>query len=180
MSMVKITREGKREASRLSFVVVASLLVSLAVRVFLIQQYHVVGPSMEPTLMPSDRIIVNKLAYRITSVDRGDVIVFRRKDESREELVKRVIGKPGDTVEIKRCITYLNGEPVLEPYVKRETAGCTESDMKAFYVPEGFYFVMGDNRAVSLDSRKFGAISKDQIIGRATLIVWPTRNWGGI
>lgn len=168
-----------KSAARVIMTVIVALLVAGLVRGFLIQQYHVVGPSMEPTLRPGDRIIVNKIVYKIGDVSRGDIIVFERRDTKREDLVKRVIGEPGDTVSIKNCVTYVNGEPLREPYISKSAeATCQGEDMRAFYVPSNHYFVMGDNRSVSMDSRKFGAITRDQIQGRVTLVVWPRDNWG--
>ena len=167
------------KSSKVGFTVAAAVLVALFVRMFLIQQYYVVGPSMEPSLYQGDRIIVNKLAFRVRDIRRGDVVVFNRKDGGRDELVKRVIGVPGDTIEIKDCVTYVNGAVYLEPYLTAGGVGwCGEREMRSFYVPDRSYFVMGDNRGVSLDSRKFGAVGESQIEGRVTLVVWPIKHWG--
>ena len=176
-----VVSKGGVSSKRLKTVltVVAAVLVALFVRVFLIQQYYVIGPSMEPSLHQGDRIIVNKLAFRIRDIRRGDVVIFKREGVERDELVKRVVGLPGDTIEIKDCVTYVNDAVYLEPYLVAERGDwCGERSTQRFYVPERHYFVMGDNRGVSLDSRKFGAVSESQIEGRVTLVVWPIKHWG--
>ena len=180
-TVAPVVSKGGVSSKRLKTVltVVAAVLVALFVRVFLIQQYYVIGPSMEPSLHQGDRIIVNKLAFRIRDIRRGDVVIFKREGVERDELVKRVVGLPGDTIEIKDCVTYVNDAVYLEPYLVAERGDwCGERSMQSFYVPERYYFVMGDNRGVSLDSRKFGAVSESQIEGRVTLVVWPIKHWG--
>jgi signal peptidase I len=168
--------------SRGGITLVVSLVVAALVRMLLIQQYNVVGPSMEPTLREGDRIVVNKVAYHIGDIARGDVIVFERRGSDREDLVKRVVGKPGDTVEIIDCVTYVNGREYREPYVKAGVVPgwCGEENMAKFYVPEESYFVMGDNRGVSMDSRMFGAVPAGQIRGKVTIVLWPREHWGSL
>lgn len=182
MRDVGVKRAASGGWSRVGATLVVSLIVAALVRILLIQQYNVVGPSMEPSLWNGDRIIVNKVAYHVGAVERGDVIVFERRGSNREDLVKRVVGEPGDTVEIRDCVTYINGEAYREPYVKTGvTPGwCGDTDMPKFYVPEESYFVMGDNRGVSMDSRAFGAVTDDQIRGKVTIVLWPKEHWGGL
>ena len=151
-----------------------AILAALLIRVFLFQQYYIDGPSMETTLMPQDRVLVNKLSYHLHDVNRGDVIVFDRltNETQHDDLIKRVIALPRETLEVRSCVVYIDGVELDEPYLNPEQVAqpdpvsrCgSHTDMTAITVPDGNVFVMGDNRVQSFDSRDFGPISK---IGRA-------------
>jgi signal peptidase I len=157
--------------------ILIALAVVILVRIFLFTTYSVDGLSMDPTLEDGDRVIVNKFIYDISDIDRDDVIVFDSHQDA--SYVKRVIGVPGDTVEMKDRVVYVNGEALREDYVVHqgetyldnftlETLG-VEGDT----IPEGQYLVLGDNRPVSRDSRDFGLISESDIIGEVQLRFWP-------
>lgn len=182
----------------LPFLIVGALIVAVLVKSFLIQVFWIPSGSMEETLQIGDRVIVNKVAYRIGDPGRGDVVVFEPvtfEEESiptkisrnllesiglrtpESDLIKRVIGLPGDTVEIIDHAIHINGTPLDEPYLPD---GLVMSDEGPWEVPEDHYFVMGDNRNSSNDSRRFGAIERDRIVGRAFSIVWPPSRWGGL
>lgn len=164
-------------------VVVIALGAAMFVRVWILQQYYISGPSMEPTLHQNNRVLVNKLSYRFGDPDRGDIIVFDRQTRAdnggkvlHDDLIKRVIGLPGESVEIRSCRLYIDDSVVAEPYLPAESdgaAGCSGSDFARTSVPSGEYFVMGDNRPQSSDSRAFGTVSRRDIVGRAFLLVWP-------
>jgi len=141
----------------------------------LIQPTVVYGQSMEPSLHENERVIVDKVSYHLGVPSRGDIVVFPVEDEPLP-LIKRVIGLPGDTVEINHSQVRVNGVALREPYVSGPTVG----DMAPVRVPEGSVFVMGDNRAWggSLDSRRLGSIPLTQIIGRARWAYWPPASWG--
>ena len=138
----------------------------------LIPRILVDGKSMEPSLHHNDRVIVNRLAYHLGDVDRGDVVVFKREDG--QDYIKRVIGLPGDTVEFFGGHVYINGLVIAEPYIMAPTIG----DRPAITIPPGTVFVMGDNRNDSSDSRVWGVLSIDDLAGKALLVYWPPENFG--
>ncbi len=144
--------------------------------VFLFQPVRVEGTSMLPRLEDSDRIFINKFVYHFTGIERGDVVVFRYPRHLEESFIKRVIGKPGDRIRIDRGWVFLNGKKLIEPYVPasyRDTRSMPE-----IVVPDDEYFVMGDHRNISYDSRDFGAVEGDLIYGKAALVYWPARDAG--
>jgi signal peptidase I len=167
------------------FVVVLALGAALLVRVYVLQQFYISGPSMETTLLGNNRVLVNKLSYRLHSIRRGDVVVFDRVTTSdgsvaHDDLIKRVIALSRDTIEIKDCKVFVNNALVDEPYLNKEDVAqvspadrCRVSDLAKQTIPEDKIFVMGDNRPESFDSRSFGPISKSLVVGRAFAIVWP-------
>ena len=169
------------------FVVVVAISAALLIRVFLFQQYYIDGPSMQTTLMPEDRVLVNKMSYKLHDIHRGDVIVFDRvtNEVQHDDLIKRVLGLPGETLEIRSCIVYIDGVQVDEPYLNPEqtsqvepSARCgSHTDMAPIVVPEEMVFVMGDNRVQSFDSRDFGPIDSDKVRGRAFVVIWPASAW---
>ena len=166
-------------------VVVLALGAALLVRVYVLQQFYISGPSMETTLFGDNRVLVNKLSYRFHDIHRGDVVVFDRVTTNNgtvihDDLIKRVIGLSGDTIEIKNCIVIVNSVPLVEPYLDKDVLGlidpvdrCKYANLSKRTVPEKKIFVMGDNRPESLDSRYFGSVSESLIVGRAFAIVWP-------
>ena len=151
--------------------------VALALMLFfgvqtIIESRVVEGSSMEVNLHDGQRLIVVKAAYWFGEPQRGDVVIFTHPLDAERTLVKRVIGLPCEQIEIKDSIVYINGSPLEEPYVKGTT--------NPFYmteVPEGCYFVMGDNRQASSDSRSWGFLPEENIIGRAWLLYWPLEDW---
>ncbi len=169
------------------FVVVIAIGAALLIRLFLFQQYYIDGPSMQTTLMPQDRVLVNKMSYKLHDIHRGDVIVFDRvtNETQHDDLIKRVMGLAGETLEIRSCIVYVDGVLVYEPYLNPEqtsqiepSARCgSHTDMAPTVVPEHTVFVMGDNRVQSFDSRDFGPIDTDKVRGRAFVVIWPASAW---
>jgi signal peptidase I len=157
-------------------VILLALVIFFAIH-FMIQNFRIDGTSMEPNLHNSEYVIVNKTAYWFGhNPQRGDVIVFQAPDQPQNDRVKRVIGLPGETVEVKPDGTvYINGHQLEEPYVATHHSGASYGPK---VVPEGEYFVMGDNRSVSYDSREGGPVPRNKIIGKAWLIIWPLRDWG--
>jgi signal peptidase I len=166
-------------------VVVIALGAALLVRVYVLQQFYISGPSMESTLFENNRVLVNKLSYRLHDIRRSDVVVFDRITTSggviaHDDLIKRVIGIEGDTVEIRDCKVLVNAKEIQEPYLDSQVLAlpnaverCRVVDMKPITVPKDQLFVMGDNRPESFDSRSFGTIPKHLVVGRAFAIVWP-------
>lgn len=160
-------------------VIVGALVVALVVKVFLVQAFYIPSASMEPTLQIGDRVLVNKLDDGIGGLDRGDVIVFDRPGgagaDGISELIKRVIGLPGETIEGRNGVVLVDGQQLSERYLP---SGTTTSDFPPQEVPIGEVWVMGDNRDQSDDSRRFGTIPEDDIVGRAFVIIWPPSEVG--
>ena len=152
-----------------------ALTVVLLLHFFVFNLSTVEGQSMEPTLYEGGWLFVNKFSYLIGDPDRGEVVILKDPTdrlEKKEYLVKRVVGVPGDTIEIREGLLYRNGELIVESYTDTVI---DDLDFGPYKVDEGMYFVMGDNRhaRASLDSRSFGAVSQDLIRGRADFILWP-------
>jgi signal peptidase I len=179
----------KRPRSALSvllewIVVVAVAIASaLLVSAYVVRQFAVEGRSMDATLADGDRVLVNRLSYRLHDPRRGDVVVLHRVqgEFTERDLIKRIVGLPGEAVEIRDCSVYIDGRLLIEPYLDPVTVpnGCTDGGQQAypFVVPEDHVFVMGDNRDESGDSRAFGAVPYDDLVGRAFVVVWPVGDW---
>lgn len=159
-----------------------AFIIVLVCRQFLFSPVVVKGESMLPTLENHNRLIINKIG----KIDRFDLIVFDAPDVkkgTKAEYIKRVIGLPGDRLVMKDDVLYINGKAYKEPYVKRGNGKTTkdftlEEIAGKTIIPDGYYFVMGDNRLKSNDSRRFGLISKDSIIGKVTLRFYPLEDAG--
>lgn len=141
---------------------------------FVVQSYHVEGTSMEPGLSTSEYVAVNKIAYDFGhSPQRGDVIIFHYPKDPSVDYIKRVIGLPGDTVTLTEKTVSVNGTQLKEPYISSPSNPQGEK----WVVPANSYFVLGDNRPVSDDSRYWGFVPKDDIVGKAVFVFWPTSQW---
>lgn len=183
----------------LPVLVVIAFVVALLIKTFLLQAFYIPSASMEPTLVEGDRVLVEKLSYRWGEPKRGDVVVFEKEFATAiipadqddpfwedigsalkglfgfptggtQDFIKRVIAVEGDTVEGRDGRVYVNGEPVDEPYL---ADGTETSPFGAVDIPKGMIFVMGDNRGNSDDSRAFGPIPVDEVVGHAFLLLWP-------
>lgn len=185
-------RRSVRNALEWIGVIVGAVAVALVVKTFLFQAFYIPSPSMSPTLVKNDRVLVNKLAYRFHDVRRGDVVVFERppteQAEQIKDLIKRVIALPGERISIRDNHVSVNGRQLDEPYVHglstEATVGCGAGAVQGIdsvpglLIPKGSVFVMGDNRVNSHDGRCFGPISTDLIVGRAFMIIWPPSKLG--
>ncbi len=152
------------------------IFVLFFIIIFFYQPVKVEGGSMEPGLEDQERIFINKLVYRLESIERGDIVVFRYPRDTRKSFIKRVIGLPGDSVRINNGHVFLNGQLVPEPYVPAEYL-----DGRSFpetVVPENSYFVLGDHRSMSNDSREFGPVLRGYIYGKAVFGYWPMEKVG--
>jgi signal peptidase I len=152
--------------------------LALVIIVFLYQPVKVEGTSMAPLLSDQERIFINKFVYRFESIHRGDVVVFWYPLDRSKSFIKRVVGLPGEMVEIRRGVLYLNGQMVPEPYVPPRYTDVT--DYGPIKVPHGSYFVMGDHRISSNDSRVFGPVASQFIYGRAVFAYWPVDHFGSL
>ena len=152
--------------------------LALVIIVFLYQPVKVEGTSMAPLLSDQERIFINKFVYRFEPIDRGDVVVFWYPLDRSKSFIKRVIALPGETVEIRRGVVYVNGREIAEPYVPPQYADV--SDYGPATLPTGSYFVMGDHRISSNDSRVFGPVAAQFIYGRAVFAYWPVDHFGSL
>lgn len=183
--------------------ILMAFALALLIKSTLIQAFWIPTGSMEPTLVPGDRVIVAKVPYYFADPKRGDVIVFEEPDPAKEpdrgvwagfvhwlgqglgfsppdnpDYIKRVVGEPGDVVQGKRDGVYVNGVRISEPYLP---ARIDTAPFRATEVPEGKLFVMGDNRSNSLDSRfGLGFVPIDRVVGKAVLVIWPIRHAGDL
>ena len=204
-------RHRKEREDRGSFLrevpalVLIALVVAILIKTFLVQAFFIPSASMEPTLVPGDRVLVNKLAYRFGDIHRGDVVVFSNPQvvsatdrnwfqgvihwlgegigvaqPPDEDLIKRVIGLPGDTVQIRGHAVFVDGQRIAEPYLTAQ-AKASMQDFGPERVPPGQLFVMGDNRGNSADSRfTLGPVPERDVIGKAFVIIWPPSDVGGL
>ena len=196
-------RERRKKRSfwaELPILILVALVVAIIIKTFFFQAFYIPSGSMIPTLEINDRVLVNKLSYRFGAIERGDILVFDSPEAIEVErsflsrvarsvgeatgltspdtvLIKRVIALPGETVEIKDNQVYVNGNPIAEPYLPEDT---TMRDFAEITVPANQVFMMGDNRNQSRDSRVFGPIPRNDIVGRAFVTVWPPGAWGGL
>lgn len=174
-------------------VVGGAVFVAILIRAFFLQTFWIPSPSMATTLIKDDRVIVNKLSYRLHDVNRGDVVVFERPPNEPaagiKDLIKRVVGLGGERVSILDGKVLIDGHDLDEPYthdLETHDNGCGSPEMSQLYtaegllIPEGHVFVLGDNRVNSGDGRCFGPIDEDLIIGRAFFKIWPPGRIGGL
>lgn len=160
-----------------------SLAIVLPVRYFLIQPFYVKGASMEPNFYDREYLIIDEISYRFEAPERGDIVVFRYPHDPREYFIKRVIGLPGETVELKDGQVYIHnqehpdGELLVEPYIN-EAIKTYSYTVDKVNVGADEYYVLGDNRLASKDSRSFGPVNKSFIIGRVFLRGWPFERAG--
>ncbi len=183
VSQPTVTETGAEKLPpRLSRVIIwmRDLFISLAVSVFIIvflyQPVKVEGTSMMPNLTDQERIFINKFVYRLEPVERGDVVVFKYPRDTSKSYIKRVIGLPGDKVEIDEGRVFVNGALLDEPYVPAQYTD--ERSYPEITVPDGSYFVLGDHRNLSNDSRDFGPVHGGYIYGKAVFVYWPVEKVG--
>jgi signal peptidase I len=192
-SPTKAQKAARRRRLVIEYAIIIAVAVGLAllVQAYVVKPYRIPSGSMENTLMIGDRVFVNRFIYHFRSVHRGDIVVFREPGNGPDAgtvLIKRVIGLPGDTITLHSGSVYINGKRLSEPYVRPQrnangtlgpepTLAFSDGEPYAlvspYKVPAGDYFMMGDNRTDSGDSRQFGPMPRSDIIGEAFLIYWP-------
>jgi signal peptidase I len=165
---------GRSALREFAETIIFTLLIYVLVRHFLFENYRVVGFSMTPTLENDQFLVVNKLDYRLHDPQRGDIIVLRDPRDGDRKLIKRLIGLPGETVEIRRGQVYIEGQELDEPYITTPS----QYSLAPTLIPTKQYFVLGDNRNNSSDSHNWGTLSGDKIVGKAWLSYWPPHLWG--
>lgn len=166
-------------------VLVVALVIAITVRSLILQQFYISGPSMEATMFQDNRVLVNKLSYRLHDIHRGDVVVFDRvtvdgQVVQHDDLIKRVIALGGEKISITDCKVFIDGKLLPEPYLNDYDLAqtviedrCRVPMMDEVIIPDDQLFVMGDNRPQSFDSRMFGPIEQNLVVGRAFVIIWP-------
>lgn len=157
--------------------VIIAFVLAMIIRTFIVQAFKIPTGSMRPTLIENDRILVNKFIYRFKEPQRGDVVVFRYPEDRKKDFIKRLIAKPGETVEIIDGNIWIDGKLIEEPqqirgiyYYNYGSYGRTSEKVK---VPKDSYYVLGDNSASSRDSRYWGFVSRKDVLGKAMAIYWP-------
>lgn len=180
----------KREKNELwewTKALIIAFTLAAFIRYVLFTPIVVDGESMMPTLHTGDRMVVNKVSYKISNIDHSDIIVFHAPEQ--KDYIKRVIGLPGDTIEYKNDLLYRNGKKIDEPYLKQfkaavQDGGTLTEDFtleeytKKKVIPKGYVFVMGDNRRNSKDSRHIGLVPESKILGKASMVFWPVEQFG--
>jgi signal peptidase I len=172
------TQPLRRELRSWGRDLVIALSLAVVIIIFFYQPVKVEGTSMTPLISDQERIFINKFVYRFEPIHRGDVVVFWYPLDRTKSFIKRVVGLPGDTVEIREGQVYVNGKMLIEPYIRAES-----EDLGAFSatrIPVGEYFVMGDHRNSSNDSRIFGPVPRNFIYGKAVFAYWPVEQFGSI
>ena len=155
-----------------------AIVLALAIIAFVYQPVKVEGTSMAPRLSDQERIVINKFIYKFGPIERGDIVVFRYPRDPGKSFIKRVVGLPGETVEIRRGVVTINGEPLREDYVP--TAEQDGHSYPATRLPADHYFVLGDHRRSSNDSRVWGPVHREHIYGKAVFAYWPLERFGMI
>jgi len=189
---------ASRGTSLFEYILIAVVAVAIAllVQAFLVKPYRIPSPSMVDTLRPGDRVLVNRVVYHLDEVKHGDIVVFRYPLDTSVVFIKRVVGLPGDELVARDGRLWRNGEELVEPYVHTtngrtdptEPAGAVEgttmsdpwSLAEPYTVPPGTYFMMGDNRTDSDDSRVWGPVPEANLIGEGFFIYWPFDRFGAI
>lgn len=170
---------AKRVVVEWVLILLGAVLIAFVVKTFLLQAFYIPSASMDPTLKKNDRVLVNKLSYDFHDVHHGDIIVFKsppgETNSDIKDLIKRVIALPGETVEARDGHVLVDGKPIDESYLPK---GVTTAPLAPHTIPAGDVWVMGDNRGNSKDSRVFGPIDEDLIVGRAFIRVWPLTAFG--
>lgn len=163
--------------------VVFALAIFVIVYLFLAQPHQVSGSSMFPNFIDKEYLLTNKVVYRFKDPQRGDVIIFKAPPPINKDLIKRVIGLPNDTVKVENGKIFVNDKQLPENYLPQGTnsqEGSVLHNGKKITVPKDSYIVMGDNRQASYDSRDFGPIKRNSIVGKAWIIYWPLKRFGVI
>lgn len=167
-----------------------AIAVALLIQAFLVKPYRIPSESMENTLLIGDRVLVDRISWRFSDPERGDIVVFANPLGSGPVLIKRIIGLPGDVISLSDGHVYVNGRRLEESYVRRVSGEQVPTEAftndlpwsleQPYTVPADSYFMMGDNRTDSGDSREFGPIKRSQLVGRAFARYWPLTRIGGV
>jgi signal peptidase I len=203
MSVARRRKSEKKQGSLIELVsiVAVALLLALGIQAFLVKPFRIPSESMVPTLTVGQRVLVDRVSYRFTDPERGDIIVFKpprgaddntcgveqgslqpcprpTKERSDTNFIKRVVGLPGERLKVEGGRVVINGKPLDEPYIEPDESCGICNLTEEITIPEDHYFVMGDNRGQSADSREWGPVPKEWIIGQAFFTYWPPKRIG--
>lgn len=174
MEKEKAQKKEKSELRELIEVIISSVAIAAFLIIFVVQAFYIPSGSMIPTLMPGDRILVNKFIYRFTEPKPGDIMVFRFPLDPKRHFIKRVIALEDQTVELRQGKLYINDKLIEQPYLPH----LYQNDFGPFKVPKGQFFMLGDNRDNSEDSRFWGGVPRKNVIGQAFVTYWPLNRLG--
>lgn len=160
--------------------IILAALVAMLITTYVVSAYRVRGDSMYPVLLNKERILVSKIAVKRGAIKRHDIVVLYKPYDEGKSIIKRVVGLPNEIIEIKSGDLYINHKKVPEPYISRENRLGANINMGAIKIRDKHYFVMGDNRSISVDSRSFGAVPGNYIFGKAIFRYWPLSRLGKI
>jgi signal peptidase I len=177
--------DQKSKFKRFLKYIILDIAIAAVISIFLItfvaSAYKIEGNSMQTILNDQERIIISKLAVRNGNINRYDIVVLRKPDQPSKSIIKRVIGLPGEIIEIREGDVYINGNQLSEAYLKKEKDIIFRSmNMKPLLIQKGHFFVIGDNRAISQDSRVFGPVPENYIYGKTIFRYWPLSKFGKI
>jgi len=179
----------KRTLVEYAVLAVVAIGVALLVQAFVVKPYRIPSESMQDTLLVGDRVLVDRVSWRFSEPQRGDIVVFHPPMDG-PVLIKRIVGMPGDELSVSDGVLFVNGVPQDEPFVRQTESGPEPTEAFAnglpwgleetYTVPAGSYFMMGDNRTNSGDSREFGPVARSQLVGQAFGRYWPVARVGGV
>jgi signal peptidase I len=173
--------KAKRYIKYIILDVLIAAVVSILLITYVASAYKIEGHSMYKTLIDQERIIISKLAVKGNNINRYDIVVIHKPDEPKRSIIKRIIGLPGEIIEIKKGDVYINGKLLYEPYLRIEKDIMFRAiGMKPLLIPGGHFFVMGDNRPISQDSRAFGPVTSSSIYGKTIFRYWPLSRLGTV
>ncbi len=167
--------EKKKDTTFEYLIYILLIFAVILIRTFVVTPVRVNGSSMYSTLHDGEIMLLNKISYKFNNIKRFDIVVVKTSDD---KIIKRVIGLPGETLKIENNILYIDGQEVKEPFLNEDTADFDIRDIGYTKIPDDYYFVMGDNRDNSKDSRMIGPVKRKQIIGKANLVIYPFKNKG--
>jgi signal peptidase I len=178
-------RSTKHRLLEWGIVVAIAVVAAVLLRLFVVQTFYIPSPSMSPTLKVGDRIVVSKLSYDFHGVQRGDIVVFNAPSAvasscltTDKVLVKRVIGLPGETISDHDGVVYIDGKALHETYLPKDDPATYTAPFGPVHIASNHYFVMGDNRTESCDSRYWGTITSSELIGKVEMRIWPVSRIG--
>ena len=167
--------EKKKDTTFEYLIYILLIFAIILIRTFVVTPVRVNGNSMYSTLHNGEIMLLNKITYRFNDIKRFDIVVVNTESD---KIIKRVIGLPGETLKYENNVLYINGQEIKEPFLNEETTDFDIRDIGYNKIPDGYYFVMGDNRDNSKDSRMIGPVKRKQIVGKANLVIYPFKNKG--
>ena len=173
-------RKPKKYLRHIFVYILIAAVISIFMTKYVASAYKIKGNSMFPVLADKERIIINKIAVKRKNINRYDIVVLKKPDNIKKSVIKRVIGLPGELIQIMEGEVFINNKKILQPFLKKPELMNKSVNMKPLLIKKGYYFVLGDNRKISVDSRSFGVVPKNYIYGKAIFRYWPFSRFGAI